>query len=230
MKILQTLIIALSLTAALPAKAHYVWIERDGATARVHFGEYEEGVRERSPGRLDDIGTPILKQAGTPLTGAQRTADGWVYRISGNGSLIAEVGEHPIRDWRAQGIGIVKPVFFARHADNPTAVSPETTLDAVPGGKPGEFVVYFRQKPLAGSKVVFYAPNGWSREGKTDESGRVHFALPWRGQYILEATHRAEGKGQEKGTDYEATRYRATLSYQHDHGEVTFRPEAGHSH
>lgn len=225
MNVLRTLFVACSVSVAIQAQAHYVWLEYHDGALGLHFGEYESGVFERSPGRLDDIGTPALRQGEEPPTEGQAGTDVWAYRRTGAGPVVAEVYGHPVRDWRAHGIGVVKPVYFARLSETPATEAPLTTLDVVPAGKPGEFIVYFRQAPLSGSAVTLHAPNGWSREGKTDQRGRIRFSLPWRGQYILEATHRQSGQGQDNGVEYEAIRYRATLSYLHDRGEETFRPE-----
>ena len=53
------LFVLAGLFAALPASAHYIWIEQDSAhQARLFFGEYQDGEREKSPGRLDEIKKP----------------------------------------------------------------------------------------------------------------------------------------------------------------------------
>ncbi len=41
-------------TLAPLANAHYLWIEPDKAgSAKLYFGEYQEGLREKAGGRLD---------------------------------------------------------------------------------------------------------------------------------------------------------------------------------
>ena len=35
------------------ASAHHLWLEADGQGARLYFGEFDENLREASPGLLD---------------------------------------------------------------------------------------------------------------------------------------------------------------------------------
>ena len=44
---------ALLATTGLAAQAHQVWLEHSGSQAKLHFGEYNDNVRETSPGLLD---------------------------------------------------------------------------------------------------------------------------------------------------------------------------------
>ena len=57
-------------------QAHQIWLERDGVTARVYFGEPIENVRERSGALLDRISNPRIfaNDAMQPLP-IQRQAD-----------------------------------------------------------------------------------------------------------------------------------------------------------
>ena len=61
--LLATLIACASLTAVTSAHAHQVWLENAGGQARLHFGEFNENLRESSPGALDKfLGAPALDQ------------------------------------------------------------------------------------------------------------------------------------------------------------------------
>src|SRR3954464_3645787 len=53
-----------SLGLAGSAAAHSIWIEREGDGARIYFGEFDENLREASPGLLDRL-KPEAKVAGS---------------------------------------------------------------------------------------------------------------------------------------------------------------------
>lgn len=215
-------VVCVTLFALAPAAfGHYLWIERDGASARLYFGEVNE-VREQSPGRLDDIVAPRLlaisadgaereltvvrKRGSFALAGAPAAAD-----------LIATEGRYAVQDWTRHGIGIVKPMFYARTSAWPARAAPARSaamrLDVRPvAGLPRAIEVVFDGKPLAGAKVVVHAPNGWDQEHKTNEKGQAHVAMPWRGQYVFEVIHKEAVPGEFEGKRYDATRHRATLT------------------
>src|SRR5258707_9556898 len=46
------------------AAAHSIWVEREGDGARIFFGEFDENLREASPGLLDRL-SPQAKVAGS---------------------------------------------------------------------------------------------------------------------------------------------------------------------
>jgi hypothetical protein len=50
----NTLIVLCLLALPALANAHYLWIESDAREARVYFGEFNEGLREKAGGRLEE--------------------------------------------------------------------------------------------------------------------------------------------------------------------------------
>jgi hypothetical protein len=222
--LLKTLLTTSLLFAAGSALAHAVWMERDAKGVNLYYGEYDEAKRESSPGRLDDIGVPHVFVNGSAASG-QKGANGWRYAAANGTEVRAEALESPVRDWRKQGIGIVKPLFYARYAGGPDAQKPAAELDLVPTGKAVEFQLFLRGQPLPGIKVVVVAPNGWIREVKSDAEGRIEADMPWRGVYVLEATHVVPESGEYNGVAYEARRMRSTLSYRQVKGPATFSPQ-----
>lgn len=223
--LLKTLLTAALFSISSAVLAHAVWLERDAKGVQLYYGEYDEAKREASPGRLDDIGTPNLYAQGESVAGT-KGGNAWHYAVAKGSAVRAEALESPVRDWRKQGIGIVKPLFFARYADSAQVQSPEALLDLVPTGKQGEFQLFVNKQPLAGVKVVVVAPNGWLREIKTSAEGRIDVDMPWRGVYVLEATHILPGAGEFNGLAYEGRRMRSTLSYRQAKGPATFSPAA----
>lgn len=206
--------------ASSPASAHYLWLELQGQGARLYFGEVNE-VREQSPGRLDDIPQPRVwsvpaAAAGAAEHRAARLRGAFAVDSAVGPNLVAMESGYPVQDWTRLGLGIVKPVFYARLSPWPASAvvpaAPELRLDVQPVPGSGAVRVLFDGKPLAGAKLAVHAPNGWDQEQKADAEGQVLLALPWRGQYVLEVIHREPAAGEFQGRRFESVRHRATLT------------------
>jgi hypothetical protein len=211
-----------SFMAASFAQAHYLWIEQDKARhAKLYFGEFQEGVREKTGGRLDDIKEPhawrLDPQGKRQEIKVTRQSDHFDLGVANRtSSLIAEELAHEVKDWTQYGIGVVKPMFYARMEPLPTrsGSKPELVLDILPeAGARNVFTVYFRNAPLAKAKVMVYAPNLWMQEHRSDENGKVKIATPWPGLYVLEVIHMEKQPGEFQGKKFEAVRHRATLTF-----------------
>jgi hypothetical protein len=211
------------LTFALPAAAHYIWVEQDEMHhARLYFGEYQEQEREVSGGRLDEIKGPrawLLDVSGKRQEIKVARKDNYfdLGVIPNRGSsVLAEELAYEVKDWTKPGIGIVKPMFYARFSPllGRSAAKPELALDILPeNGSPNAFTVYFQNAPLVKAKVMVYAPNFWMQEHPTDESGKVNITTPWPGQYVLEVIYLEKHPGEFQGKKFEAFRHRATLTF-----------------
>ena len=225
---MKTCIVSAALAVAglawAPAAApHYLWLERAPARhARLYFGEVQEGVREVSGGRLDEMRGPQIyavnargertslptekRQDYFDAAGARR--DVWV---------IAEETGYEVKDWTQHRMGVVKPLFYARLAPASPAAAPQEpklTLDMLPvKGTPGTYAVYFRNAPLPKAKVMIYAPNHWMQEHHTDAQGNVRVTTPWRGRYVMEVVHVEQQAGEFEGRPYATMRHRATLTF-----------------
>lgn len=220
---IPTLLAAAGL-ALLPAvaQAHYLWIESESPSdARVFFGEYNEGKIEKSGGRLDERdalqGWLISGEGGKKQLDWKKLADHFVAKIGkASGWLVVNDLENPVMDWRKHGIGLVKPMFYARAAVNnqPVAAKPVLTLDILPvAGEKLAYQVFFKGKPMAGIKGYIYAPNLWMREIKTDENGRFTVLVPWPGRYVIDVIHKEMTPGKFKGKPFEGYRHRVTYSF-----------------
>jgi hypothetical protein len=218
--------ITFSTITPLSAQAHYLWIERNGDAAALHFGEYEEGVMERSPGKLDDIRNP---SAAAVLAGTEKAvtlnkgSDGFGFAEKNkSAALVARETSMAVRDLGKQGIGLVKPMFYARNAASFTTAAAVLPLDITPDGKPGQFRVWLDGKPLAKATIKIVAPNGWAQEDKSGEDGRLTLAMPWRGQYIIHVIHKEDKAGEFEGAHFDAIRHRTTLTVEQPAGIKTF--------
>lgn len=218
-----TLIAAFGL-ALLPTTtfAHYLWIESETPDdARVFFGEYNEGVIEKSGGRLDERDTMQgwlqSGKSGKTKLKWQKLADHFVAKIDqATGWLTVSDLENAVMDWRQYDIGLVKPMFYARAAVNnvTSSAKPTLALDILP--VPGEkltFQVFFQGKIMAGVKGRTYAPNQWMQEFKTGADGKFTIVTPWTGRYVIDVIHKEMSPGEFKGKKYEALRHRVTYSF-----------------
>jgi hypothetical protein len=220
MKRWSLIALTLCLTAA-SASAHYLWIEHDGAspTAKIYFGEYGEGVKEKAGGKLDAF-TALKVWGFKPGAKAAKTLpvkkmdDHFlVSKIPAGAAIFAQDVERDVVDYTKHGIGVVKPAFYARAAADPS-IAPAQTLDVLPvAGSSATFRVTFKNAPLANATVSVTAPNLWMREHKTTSEGLVMVEMPWPGQYVLDVVHKEVGPGEFKGKPYEAVRHRATYTF-----------------
>jgi len=206
----------LSLIVAGQASAHHLWLERDGETVELYFGEFGENLREVSPGLLDKLepkartvsptGEKALTLARTPkafaLSGPLAAGD----------SVIAEDPRYPIHVGTRDGV-TRRSMYWpaARLAASGAAPQPVLTLDVVPAGG-DKFRVFFRGKPLTKAKVEVMAAFGWGKETRTDEEGTISIALPWRGLYALEVHHTDTVAGKRGEEAYDVANYVTTLT------------------
>jgi len=212
------LIAAASITAAATAQAHQVWLEHAGDQARLHFGEFNENLRETSPGRLDQFqGVPALEQrtgAAAQRVEGQRSKDSFSYTVAGTPDTLFAAATYPLIDRSKRNLPPMVWQPSARWvASLAKPVAPTAPLDLVPTGKPGEFKVVYQGAPLPKAKVQLAAPSGWTREAEAGDDGTVRFAMPWKGQYVAEVKHSDKTPGEARGEKYGEASYVTTLSF-----------------
>ena len=206
-------------SALAPAHAHQVWLENAGGQARLHFGEFNDNLRETSPGRLDQFkGVPLLEQQRTD-TPAQRVdgqlgKDAFVYATIGSPDTLFATPTYPVIDRSKRNL----PAMYWQPAARWVAslakpVAPTAALDLVPTGKPGELKVVYQGAPLPKAKVQLAAPSGWAREAEAGGDGTVTFVTPWKGQYVAEVKHSDKTPGEAHGAPYGEASYVTTLSF-----------------
>jgi hypothetical protein len=212
-KIISSMSVMLALS--LPAQAHYIWLEPVDGQARLYFGEYGEGVREKTGGRLDTIAMPEAQT--NPADGkrstllVQRKADYLALQVAGLEPLIAQDVSMKVKDLTKYNIGIVKPMYYARFSTGGAEPASVLGLDIQPLGE-GRVRVNLHGKPLAKAKLHIYAPNQWMQEFTTSDAGEVTVSTPWPGLYVLEVVYVESVKGEYQGDAYEGIRHVGTLS------------------
>ena len=206
-------LLALSFIGA--ASAHSLWLEHQGDGLRLYFGEFEENLREASPGLLDRL-SPQAKVAvaGDKALKIDKTAGFFTVAgvVSADDSVVAEdvrISERRTAEKTTRMLSRLVARYVADFKERP----PVNTLDVVPAGKPGAFKVFYQGKPLAKAKLELIAESGWKREFKTDEQGAVEAPLPWRGTYVIEVQHTDATPGKLGEEAYDTLRCASTLSF-----------------
>lgn len=209
-----------ALAAAHTAHAHQVWLENAGGQARLHFGEFNENLRETSPGRLDQFkGVPVLEQQRTGAAASRVDGklgkDAFVYTTTGAPDTLFAKPSYPLIDRSKRNLPAMVWQPSARWVAGLTQpVAPTAPLDLVPTGKPGELKVVYKGAPLPKAKVQLAAPSGWTREVETGEDGTVTFVTPWKGQYVAEVKHSDKTEGTTaQGEKYGEASYVTTLTF-----------------
>ena len=201
----------LSFGLAGSAAAHSIWVERDGDGARIYFGEFDENLREASPGLLDRL-KPEAKVAGSDKALTVDKQAGF-FAVAGavgkDDSIVAE--NVAITERRGDKPTKVLSRLGARYVADFKELPAVNTLDIVPAGKPGLFKVFYQGKPLAKAKAELIAESGWKREFKTDEQGAFEATLPWRAGYVIEVQHTDATPGKQGEEAYNSVRCASTL-------------------
>lgn len=221
---MHKLLLSLAILAAPAAQAHHIWLEQDGKTVKLQFGEFALNQRETTPGLLDKFSAPsatLIGKAGERALTLDKTAQGFV--LSGapaaGESVVAEEASYP--SWETTENGKVSTHVWipaARLATSFAAGQPRLALDIVPTGKAGEFKLFYKGQPLAKAAVSATVPSGWAREATTDDAGAVRFDLPWRGVYVLEAQHTDKAGGERAGKPYATASYVTSLTVSQPQG------------
>ena len=193
------------------AAAHSIWVEREGDGARIYFGEFDENLREASPGLLDRLKPEAKVAGGDKALKVDKTAG--FFAVAGpmgkDDSIVAE--NVAVTERRGDKPTKVLTRLGARTVADFKELPAVNALDIVPAGKPGLFKVFYQGKPLAKAKAELIAESGWKREFKTDEQGAFEATLPWRGAYVIEVQHTDATPGKRGEEAYDSIRCASTL-------------------
>lgn len=204
------------------AQAHYLWIESGKAESQVYFGEPDMLLKEKSPGKLDNIRNPkafLQSQPGVAPVNAevQRREAYFLVPAAGNASSVLVTEESmEVKDLTQYGLGFAKSNYYARYG-KPIADKEANTSSLLPVDlkqiSAQRYRLLYRGQPLAHAKLEVIAPNTWLQEHKTDANGAVEINTPWRGQYVLHVLHVDKTPGEFGGSKYEALRNHFTYSF-----------------
>ena len=217
-KLLLSSLVAIAAFAPA-AQAHHVWLEQDGKTVKLQFGEFGLSQRETTPGLLDKFVAPratLIGAKGETALTLEKTAKGYVVggaSLAAGDAIVAEDNAYP--GWETTKDGKTSQHIWipaARLATNFTAQQPKLALDIVPTGATGEFKVFYKGKPLPKAKVNAIVPSGWTKEVESDDTGAVKFDLPWKGSYVLETEHTDKTAGERAGLQYASASHTTSLT------------------
>lgn len=224
-------VIALAALTITPlAHAHNLWIENTKQGAYLYYGEYEEGLLEVSPGLLDKFPGPkakVVRAGGAEERAVRKETDRFALGkpVQAGEALLVEEPGYDTWDLSKSNQGVVKPMFYLRYAPTLARAEPQLPLDLTPTGKTGELLLSFKGQPLPKTRVKITAPHGWTLEAYSNEHGIVQIGLPWRGNYILEASHTETAAGEFAGKAYDKTRHFISFSLAQPSGDKTFTPQ-----
>ncbi|MGB4812741.1 MAG: hypothetical protein WBP13_09740 [Methylophilaceae bacterium] len=215
MKQFNIIALLISLLTALPASAHYMWLEQVDGQTKLYFGEYENALHEKTGGRLDALASPEA-QINLNKLDIQRKEDYLLletdkHQTVVNQVIVAHELTMKVKDLRKYNIGIVKPMYYARIGEDRQVATLPVGLNVQSIGD-HKVRVSLDGKPLPKGKLHIYAPNQWGQELDLNEAGEVSFVTPWKGLYVLEAVHLQPSNGNYQGDAYEAIRHVSTLS------------------
>lgn len=210
---LPMLLVTALVTLASTALAHQLWLERDGDTARLYFGEPVENLRERSGALLDRITGPRVfgadPAAALPLT---RREDHIAAALPAGTGDVRMIEDSIPPFGRAGAPDRLRAVMLAREGRSETRAAMD--LELVPVTANGnDFVLMLRGQPLPRAEVTLVAPPRWERKLRTDAQGRVTFETPWAGRYVAEAIHTENTPGGTGDGAYARLRHVSTLSF-----------------
>ncbi|KRB79525.1 DUF4198 domain-containing protein [Noviherbaspirillum sp. Root189] len=200
------------------AQAHYLWLEPGEGDVKLFYGEVEEGVREKTPGKLDTIRHPQV----TVLTGNEALNAAAVklpdhFAVSTNGrqpTVLVKVEATEVRDLSKYGLEIAKTNYYARVGQIAAPVTADGAWLAVDIAPQGEnaFSILYQGKPVPRAKVQVIAPNTWVQEHTSDQRGQVKINTPWQGRYVIHVLHVDKTPGEHEGMQYQSLRNHFTYS------------------
>lgn len=211
-----------TLFATGAAQAHYLWIESSDTGARLYFGEADALVKEKSPGKLDNIRSPQAFAASTngKTTPAEIRRAAEYFTISAatpTHAMLAAEESLEVRDLTKHGLGFAKSNYYARQGQAATAAETPLALD-IQGCGANTFTVLYRGHPLPNAKLELIAPNTWVQQHTSDAQGVVQINTPWRGQYILHVLHVDNTSNEFAGKRYDNLRNHFTYSFVTENG------------
>ena len=211
-KTILLVVVLVTLFLVSSARAHYVWLERDGdGPARAYLGEWVDDIREKSGGMLDRIKAPrVFLGANSDPLPVKRNENNLEIAVNGRGDLRLVDSSMAPREDKEKG-GTTKTIYYARAGRSET--SGKLDLEIVPlKADSNQFIVLFAGAPLPKAEVTIAAPPKWGKRLTTDDQGRITVSTPWAGRYVMEVIHFDEKPGS-GGENASRTRHISSLSF-----------------
>ena len=162
-KTILLIVVLVTLFLVSSARAHYVWLERDGdGPARAYLGDWVDDIREKSGGMLDRIKAPrVFLGANSDPLPVKRNENNLEIAVNGRGDLRLVDSSMAPREDKEKG-GTTKTIYYARAGRSET--SGKLDLEIVPlKADSNQFIVLFAGAPLPKAEVTIAAPPKWGR-------------------------------------------------------------------
>lgn len=201
------------LAFAVPASAHEVWIERDGAgPVRLYLQEIDAVMVESDETHRLQSSVVFTADPARPAPLARKT-DHFEAAVGGKGD-VRLVNDSVFAPWTDAGIKQGQ-VYHARAGRSETAA--KLDFELVPATSGGEaFTLLFRGKPVAASTVTVFSPARWKKAVLTDAAGRFTVPDAGKGRYILVASTQEDVARKMSGEDVARVHHMTTISYSKD--------------
>lgn len=212
--------------------AHMIWIETNATgkvnqkqQLKVYFGEYAEGLTEKTAGDSFKKVAKFTLWAVAPngeKTKLETTAAADCYtayfipKTNGTYTIVVDNNEIDVLDFTKYNFGIFKPhyhcvtkVVVGTKSNETAAINPEgltivdisKTLPTVNGEVTLQLL--YKGAILKDKEVDLLLKDHWSKKVKTDANGQIKFSLPWNTTYIAEVTNKEEVPGSYNGKEYQ---------------------------
>lgn len=207
-----------SMLCTASASAHQIWFEQSpDRTMTFYYGEFDRNMLEVTPGGMDRFkalaGQSLSDSGAKPLDMKLQRASFSVAQKPGKGdSFVAVDTRYPIFKVHDDGAAVDSYWTPAtRWVGDFSARQPELELDIVPTGvvkgNVAQFQVFYQKEPLTNKPVTLSSWGGWDYLGTTDGEGKVSFALPWKGMYVLGIEYRDRTPGERVNTEGVTEKY-----------------------
>lgn len=189
------------LALAQNAAADYLWLQRDGAQARVFAGELHKPLAQLPALQDAQVVAPEGKTPAAPAA-----AGSFAFTP-------ADAGDLRFAATRTEAEGVLT-YFQARYGRADTKAVND--LELVPTEAGGNtFQLVFKGRPVAASQVNVETSEGWRRVLTPAKDGTVSFVPAFPGLYVLEVSARVNnGSVTLDGKKYNDVRHTATLSFE----------------
>lgn len=189
--------------------AHALWLE-DNAGIKLYFGEYNENLREPSPGRLDTIIDPlvtVIDNAGNAKTVNPTRGSGYFSIPEGGTAVLVQAIKQSIREPQGEiPAPTVKRHLYARIGKGGSLPLDLESSDNL-------LRLSFLGKPVPRVEIIVIAPNGWEKHVNTNERGEVPLSSLDPGLYVVEAKYEFMKPGEFEGKAYTVESHKVTFSF-----------------
>lgn len=200
-------------SAAAPAAAHEVWIERDGTSpARIYLGEPAEAVPESGDPEFPNLKAPVL------FTESRERPAALVRRVNHIEAAVSAPGDVRLVDdnvfapWAGEDGKLQGVVYHARAGRTETRHALELEIAPLTAGG-DSFAVLWQGHPLPGAKLTIIDPDRWAKSYLADDKGVITVPARGKGRYLLSTTHEVKGERVLSGKTVAGTTHVSTLTF-----------------